>query len=90
MEQGSCNTLPLRRLFLYGEQMRASPTEVASYVGSFTAVASSLTLTDIGVIVGILTALATFGLNFFFMWRKDRREQRESDLRILEMGRHDG
>lgn len=52
--------------------------------------ASSLTLTDIGVIVGILTAIATFGLNFFFMWRKDRREQRESDMRIMEMGRHDG
>ncbi|ERJ35104.1 hypothetical protein L810_2248 [Burkholderia sp. AU4i] len=52
--------------------------------------ASSLTLTDIGVIVGILTAFATFGLNFFFMWRKDRREQRESDMRIMEMERHDG
>ncbi|HEM7889412.1 MULTISPECIES: HP1 family phage holin [Burkholderia] len=70
--------------------MRASPTEVASYVGSVTAVASSLTLTDIGVIVGILTAFATFGLNFFFMWRKDRREQRESEMRIMEMERHDG
>nr|WP_183159899.1 holin [Burkholderia pseudomallei] len=45
---------------------------------------------DIGVIVGIMTAIATFGLNFFFMWRKDRREQRESDMRILEMERHDG
>lgn len=77
-------------LFRYGEQMRASPTEVASYVGSVTAVASSLTLTDIGVIVGILTAFATFGLNFFFMWRKDRREQRESDMRIMEMEKDDG
>lgn len=70
--------------------MRASPTEVASYAGSFTAVASSLTLTDIGVVVGILTAIATFGLNFLFMWRKDRREQRESDQRIKELRLRDG
>jgi hypothetical protein len=70
--------------------MRASPTEVASYTGSGVALASSLTLTDIGVIVGIATAMATFGLNAFFMWRKDRRDQRESEERLREMEKHDG
>jgi preprotein translocase subunit YajC len=70
--------------------MRASPTEVASYAGSGVAMASSLTLTDIGVIVGIATAMATFVLNAYFMWRKDQREQRESDERFHELEKHDG
>nr|WP_240763564.1 phage holin family protein [Paraburkholderia silviterrae] len=51
---------------------------------------ASLTLTDIGVIVGIATACLTFALNAFFMWRKDQREQRESEERLREMERHDG
>jgi len=64
--------------------MRISPTEAASYAGSGVALGSSLTLTDIGVIVGIATAILTFALNAFFMWRKDQREQRESDARLQE------
>lgn len=70
--------------------MRVSPTEAASYTGSAVALGSSMTLTDVGVIVGIATALATFALNAFFMWRKDQREQRESDERIRETEKHDG
>ncbi|QBQ98162.1 holin [Paraburkholderia pallida] len=68
--------------------MRVSPTEAASYAGSGVAVGSSLTLTDIGVIVGIATAFATFALNAFFMWRKDQRERVESDARLHEMEEH--
>lgn len=70
--------------------MRISPSEAVSYAGSGVAVGSSLTLTDIGVIVGIATAVLTFALNAIFMWRKDRREQRESDERLREMEGHDG
>ncbi len=65
--------------------MRATPTEVSSYAGSIVAVASSLTLTDIGVIVGILTAVATFVVNAVYMYRKDRREDRESRARLHEL-----
>ncbi|WP_310809122.1 holin [Burkholderia thailandensis] len=70
--------------------MRASPTEAVSYAGSIASVASSLTLTDIGVIVGILTAIATFGLNFYFARRKDRREQIELAARLRELEHRDG
>lgn len=49
------------------------------------AVASSLTLTDIGVIVGIWTAVATFVVNAIYMYRRDRREQRESIARLHEL-----
>ncbi|POR54571.1 holin family HP1 protein [Paraburkholderia eburnea] len=70
--------------------MRVSPTEAASYAGSGVAMASSLTLTDVGVIVGIGTAVLTFSLNAYFMWRKDQREQRESDARLHELEEHGG
>ncbi|CAM2154489.1 Holin [Paraburkholderia tropica] len=81
---------PSGGFFVGGERMRISPSEAVSYAGSGVAVGSSLTLTDIGVIVGIATAVLTFALNAIFMWRKDRREQRESDERLREMEGHDG
>lgn len=59
-----------------------SNTELASYAGGVTSIGASLTFTDIGVIVGIVTALLTFALNAIYMYRKDRREQRESDARL--------
>jgi ABC-type uncharacterized transport system permease subunit len=70
--------------------MRISPTEAASYAGSTVAVGTSLTLTDIGVLAGIATAILTFGLNAYFMWRKDQREQRESDARMHDLEGHNG
>lgn len=41
-------------------------------------IGASLTLTDIGVIIGIATALLTFAANLIYMYRKDKREQIES------------
>ena len=61
-----------------------SNTELASYAGGATSIGASFTFTDIGVIVGIVTALLTFALNAVYMYRKDRREQRESDARLGE------
>lgn len=64
---------------------RHSGPEVASYAGGAVSIASSLTLTEIGVIVGIATALLTFIANAIYMYRKDRREQRESEARLAEL-----
>ena len=41
--------------------------------------ATSLTLSDFGILVGILTGLLGALVNLVYTWRKDRREQRESD-----------
>jgi uncharacterized membrane protein (DUF485 family) len=60
--------------------------EAASYTGSGASIAASLTFTDIGVLVGIATALLTFALNALYMYRKDRREQRESDAVLAQLG----
>lgn len=65
---------------------QTNPAEVSSYAGSVVAVLSSLTLTDIGIIVGILTAIATFVLNALYMKRKDRREAEEHTARMHALG----
>lgn len=49
-------------------------TETISYIGGMTSILSALTLTDIGIIVGILTALMTFALNAVYQYRRDGRE----------------
>lgn len=59
--------------------------EVTSYAGGVASIGASLTLTEVGVIVGIVTALLTFVINAIFMYRRDRREQRESDARLVEL-----
>lgn len=53
-----------------------SSMEVTSYAGSVSSIGAALTFTDIGVIVGIITALATCVANVIYMARKDRREER--------------
>jgi cbb3-type cytochrome oxidase subunit 3 len=61
---------------------RHSGPEVASYAGGAVSIGSALTLTDIGIIVGIGTALLTLALNVFYMYRKDKREKVESEARL--------
>ena len=50
------------------------------YVGSAIAVCDQLTLADVSILVGIVTALLSSIVNLLYTWRKDRREQRASDL----------
>jgi cbb3-type cytochrome oxidase subunit 3 len=61
---------------------RHSGTEVTSYAGGIVSIGSALTLTEVGIIVGIATALLTFALNAFYMFRKDCREKAESEARL--------
>ncbi len=63
---------------------KISPPEMGSYAGGAVAIGTSLTLTEVGVVVGIATALLTFILNFLYMRRKDAREQRLADLEQRE------
>ena len=41
--------------------------------------ATDLTLTDIGALIGMFSALLSTIGNLLYTWRKDRREQRDSD-----------
>lgn len=54
----------------------------ASYSGGAVSIFSAMTLTDFGILVGIITALATFGLNVWWGMRRDRREQQAHDLAL--------
>lgn len=54
----------------------------ASYTGSSISIVSALTLTDIGIIVGIATALMTLLMNVAYHWRRDRREREAHAMRL--------
>lgn len=59
--------------------------DTASYVGGGFSVFAALTLTDIGIIIGIVTALLTFIANTIYQWRRDRREQITHELRMKKL-----
>jgi len=65
---------------------QVSAPEAGSYAGAVVAIVASLTLTQWGIIVGIITALATFFLNAFYMHRRDQREERESEAALAKLG----
>ncbi|WP_170976641.1 HP1 family phage holin [Massilia sp. HP4] len=60
--------------------MKITPPEMGSYAGGAVAIGTSLTLTQVGIVVGIVTALLTFGLNAWYAAKKDAREQELADL----------
>jgi len=57
----------------------------ASYAGAGVSVIAGLTLTEWGVIVGIVTALLTLLVNAVYQHRKDRREQHLFQLRVEQL-----
>lgn len=59
-----------------------------SYGGGAVSVLSAMTLTDVGVLVGIATAILTFAANMYFRWAQDRREREEHARRIEELQRN--
>ena len=63
---------------------KISAPEMGSYAGGVTAIGASLTLTEVGVLVGIFTALLTFLLNAWYTRQKNAREQRLADLELRE------
>ncbi|QOY95608.1 hypothetical protein IM543_07080 [Massilia sp. UMI-21] len=71
---------------------KISAPELGSYAGGAVSVGASLTLTEIGVLVGIGTALLTFVLDAWYTRQKNAREQmlaeldrREREVRLAQM-----
>lgn len=58
---------------------------VTSYAGATASVVAGLTLTDWGIIAGIVTAFLTFALNMWFQRRRDRREQQLHELQLANL-----
>ena len=67
---------------------KPSMFELASVVAGMASIGASLSLNDVGVIVGIATALLTCLSRIVYTWRRDRREQRESDARLSDTAKH--
>lgn len=74
---------------------RPDGPEAASYAGALVSVLSSMTLTEWGVIIGIVTALATFILNWWVKTREEMRaeqaakrseEEHEARMKLLARG----
>lgn len=63
-------------------QIADKAMNAASYTGAAVSVASGLTLTEWGVIIGIGTAVLTFGANLIYQWRKDKREHHLHTLEV--------
>ena len=57
----------------------------ASYLGAAISVVSGLTLTEWGILIGIVTALVTFVANLLYQHRKDKREQRLYELEVKRL-----
>lgn len=63
-----------------GEKMSDNTVSAASYAGAAVSVIAGLTLTEWGVVVGIITALVTLGFNIVYRIKQDRREQARHDF----------
>ena len=58
--------------------------KIGSYLGGAVSIMSALTLTNIGIIVGIATALLTYGTNLVYKARENARAEREDIRKEME------
>lgn len=56
-----------------------------SYAGAGASVIAGFTLTEWGIIVGIVTAVATLGANLIYQHRKDLRERQLHELEVRRL-----
>lgn len=63
-----------------------TPSEAVAYAGSASSIFAGLKLSEWGVIIGMGLAAATFGLNAYFGWRKDKREAEAHARRMRDGG----
>jgi len=59
-----------------------SETFLRLFDAPFDALSGAFTLADAALLAGILTGLLSALVNLVYTWRKDRREQRESDAAL--------
>lgn len=59
----------------------------ATYAGSTTAVVSSFTLNDMGIIIGVVIALAGYFTNLYFKVKDDKRKDKEHHFRLSDLMR---
>ena len=60
-----------------------------SYGGAGASIIAGITLTDLGIVVGIVTAVLTLLFNIYYQRRKDRRQQRLFELQEAKLSQDD-
>jgi hypothetical protein len=68
--------------------MRITPEAAASYVASAASVAAGITLQDWGILVGIVTAIASCVAHIYFASRRDKLDAEIVKARIAEIQSH--
>ena len=64
------------------EELIISAASKTSVTGAAAGVVGTVSQVDILTLTGVLIAVAGFGVNLFFNWRRDRREHREHLARM--------
>ena len=59
--------------------MKVTPLDATTYAGSGLTIGSALSLSQWGVVAGIVTALLTLALNFWYTRQKNARERDLAD-----------
>jgi uncharacterized membrane protein YebE (DUF533 family) len=57
----------------------------ATFFGSGTAILGWLSASELAAIGGLFVGLAGLAINFYFNWKRDRREQKEHEARMKEL-----
>lgn len=63
-----------------------STSFLATMVGGFVALIGGLSTAEQMAIIGVLIAFAGFVVNTWYIWRKDRREQRQHEAEMKRKG----
>ena len=63
----------------------AITAKAISYTGAAASIGSALTLTEVGILIGIATAILTFLINLIYTYRKNKREQEAHDATLARM-----
>jgi hypothetical protein len=68
--------------------MRITPDLAASYGGAVASVAAGCTLQDYGVVVGIITAVATCASHIYFASKRADMDEKVAAAKIAEIRSH--
>lgn len=68
--------------------MKITTDGAASYGGAAVSLFAGMTLQDVGVVVGIVTAIVTCAAHLYFSWRRAELDERVANARINEYNSH--
>lgn len=75
-------TLNTEYIPMQHEELIISAASKTSVTGAAAGVVGTVSQVDILTLTGVMIAVAGFGVNFFFQWRRDRREHKEHKARM--------